>query len=182
MERGLTLVGLVVAVVTLAAILWSIARPTRRIWPPRRYTIWTPVLVWVPTFGLFGTLVALGVLGWGEVGIPNWLRFGVGIPLILSGHLAVWSEVLQFGMPQTSGAAGTLRTEGLYRFSRHPQYVADIGMVLGWMLLSSAPLALLVGGAAITLLVAAPFAEEPWLRSQYGHRYEEYATRVRRFL
>ncbi len=33
-----------------------------------------PFLVWVPAFTLFGVLIALRVLGWGEVRLPSWLR------------------------------------------------------------------------------------------------------------
>ena len=62
-EVILIYLGLGIAAVTLASILWSIAFPERRIWPPKRYTSITPILVWVPTFSLFGILIMLGVLG-----------------------------------------------------------------------------------------------------------------------
>ena len=77
---------------------------------------------------------------------------------------------------------GKLQTGGFYRFSRNPQYVADIGMVLGWMVLTAAPLVILVGFAAIIVLAAAPFSEEPWLGLQYGSDFDKYAKHVRRFL
>ena len=35
---------------------------------------------------------------------------------------------------------------------------------------------------AIAVLIAAPFSEEPWLKDQYGTKFEDYSTRVRRFL
>ena len=182
METGLTIVGLGIALSTLAAILWSIARPSQRLWPPIRYTALTPILIWVPTFVLFGVLIALGLLGWGELAFPKWFRFGTGVPLIIAGNIVVWSAVAGFGIHKTGGAVGTLQTDGLYRFSRNPQYVADIVMVLGWMVLTAAPLAMLVGFAAIIVLAAAPFSEEPWLRSQYGAEFDKYAAQVRRYL
>jgi len=136
----------------------------------------------VPTFSLFGILIVLGIWGWGDLAIPNWLRFGGGIPLILLGNVIVWFEVAHFGMPQTGGARGTLRTTGTYRFSRNPQYMADIAIVGGWVILSSATWTLAEGAAAILVLIAAPFSEEPWLKEQYGSAFEAYAARVRRFL
>lgn len=181
-EITLVLVGSGIAIGTLAAILWSIARPQRRLWPPQRYTAVTPFLVWVPTFALFGALVGLGALGWGTIALPDWLRFGIGLPLIVLGNLGVWAEVAKFGVPQTGGAKGTLKTDGLYRFSRNPQYVADSAMVFGWMLVSAAPLVFAVGCFAIAVLLVAPFAEEPWLKEKYGIEYEQYAQKVRRFL
>lgn len=182
METALTLLGLGIATGTLAAILWSIARPLQRLWPPEAYTPRTPLLVWIPTLTLFGVLILLGIMGWGSLSIPASLRLGLGVPLIIIGNMAVWLEVSRFGMAQTGGAVGELRTGGLYRYSRNPQYVADILMIVGWMLLTAAPLALLVGSAAILVLLAAPFSEEPWLRAQYGADFEDYASRVRRFL
>ena len=177
----LTIAGLGIAAAPLAEILWSIARPAQSIWPPIRYTAFTPLFVWAPTFALFGILIGLGVLNWGELPFPRWLRFGLGLPLIVLGNIVVWSVVAGFGVHKTGGAPDGLQTDGLYRVSRNPQYVADIVMILGWMILAAAPSVTLVGLASITVLIAAPFSEEPWLRSRYGREYEDYAARVRRF-
>ena len=181
-EVILIYLGLGIAAVTLASILWSIAFPARRIWPPKRYTSITPILVWVPTFSLFGILIMLGVLGWGDLAFPTWLRFVVGIPLIVFGNIVVWFEVSHFGVPQTGGAKGTLRTAGMYRYSRNPQYMADIAIVGGWLILTATPTTLIVGTASILVLVAAPFAEEPWLKKQYGSDFDEYMESTRRFI
>ena len=178
----LVFIGLMIAAATFAAMLWSIAYPARRLWPPKRYTMATPILVWVPTFTLFGILIVLGVIEWGSRPIPTWLRFGVGVPLIVAGNVVVWSEAAQFGIAQTGGAKGSLRTSGMYRYSRNPQYVADIAMIFGWIVLCASAGAALVGFAGIAVLIAAPFAEEPWLKEQYGPPFENYKATVRRFL
>ncbi|MCR9111207.1 MAG: phosphatidylethanolamine N-methyltransferase family protein [Rhodobacteraceae bacterium] len=182
MPTVLVFTGLMIASATFAAMLWSIAYPERRLWPPKRYTMTTPILVWVPTFTLFGILIALGVIEWGSLPIPTWLRFGVGLPLIVAGNVVVWSEAAKFGFAQTGGAKGTLRTSGIYRYSRNPQYVADIAMIVGWTVLCASPGAALIGFAGIAVLIAAPFAEEPWLKKQYGSAFEDYRATVRRFL
>ncbi|WP_159453127.1 methyltransferase family protein [Pseudooctadecabacter jejudonensis] len=121
-------------------------------------------------------------MSWGSLPIPTWLRFGVGIPLIVAGNVIVWSEVAQFGIAQTGGAKGSLRTGGMYRYSRNPQYVADIAMVVGWIMLSASSGATLIGLAGIVVLLAAPLAEEPWLEEQYGAAFKNYRAKVRRFL
>ena len=182
MQTVLVLIGLLIAAGALAAILWSIAYPKHRLWPPQRYTGLTPILIWIPTFTLFGILLVLGLMEWGRLAVPNWLRFGVGIPFILVGNVVVWSEVGHFGMAQTAGARGALRTTGMYRYSRNPQYVADIAMVAGLIVLCASASVAIVGSAVISVLIAAPFAEEPWLTEQYGSAFETYKTRVRRFL
>ena len=182
MTSFLVLIGLGIGGATLAVIFWSIVRPSRKVWPPKQYTSLTPVLVWVPTLSLFGILIILGVLGWGQIATPEWLRYGVGLPLIVLGNVAVWYEVRFFGIHQTGGARGSLRIDGLYRYSRNPQYVADVCIVLGWIVLSSAPWAAVVAIPGIAALLAAPFSEEPWLREQYGPDYDQYASKVRRFI
>jgi protein-S-isoprenylcysteine O-methyltransferase Ste14 len=182
MEIALTVLGLGIAGATFVAIIWSIAFPARRLWPPCRYTRWTPILVWVPTFTLFGVLLALGVLGWRQIEFPQRVRIGLGVPLIVLGNVAVWIEVLRFGIPQTGGEVGSLKTDSFYQYSRNPQYVADTAMIVGWMLLTAAPMIFLVGAAAILVLLIAPLAEEPWLRKAYGLSYEQYRGHVRRFL
>jgi protein-S-isoprenylcysteine O-methyltransferase Ste14 len=182
MSAVLVIIGFLITAATLSALVWSIAYPARRIWPPKTYSAWTPIVVWVPTLALFGTLIALGVIGWGQMGLPTWLRYGVGIPIVVLSNVVVWSAVHRFGIAQTGGAEGTLKTDGLYRYSRNPQYVADAFMVFGWLILSASPIALVVGILAIAGLMIAPFAEEPWLRERFGREFNDYCARTRRYL
>jgi protein-S-isoprenylcysteine O-methyltransferase Ste14 len=182
MEHSLIILGLGLAACTLAVLIWSIAVPSRRIWPPKRFGAIVLAFVWVPTIALFAILIALGILGWGDIALPGWLRYGLGLALIAVGNVAVWSEVRKFGVNQTSGAKGSLRTDGLYRFSRHPQYVADALIVFGWMMLSASVTAMPVGLGIIVLFLTAPLAEESWLREAYGSQYDDYTQRVRRYL
>ena len=109
------------------------------------------------------------------------MRYGLGIPIILLSNIAVWSAVRSFGIAQTGGAEGTLKTDGLYRYSRNPQYVADACMILGWLLLSSSAAALLVGAASVFVLLLAPLAEESWMQERYGAAYEAYIKATPRF-
>jgi protein-S-isoprenylcysteine O-methyltransferase Ste14 len=59
--------------------------------------------------------------------------------------------------------------------------MADIAMVVGWILLSCSQWAVVVGASAIASLIMAPFAEESWLREQYGDEYEKYRSQVSRY-
>lgn len=154
----------------------------RRIWPPQTYGPKTPVIVWGVTVALFGAIIALGILGWGDVSVAGPLRYVVGPLLIILGNLAVWSEVIRFGLPQTGGDVGQLKIDGLYRYSRNPQYIADIAILIGWALLCASAVALPAIVAGALVLLAAPLAEEPWLEKQYGEAYRDYKATVRRYL
>ncbi|MGB7539858.1 MAG: PEMT/PEM2 methyltransferase family protein [Anaerolineales bacterium] len=164
-----------------AAVLLSIRFPVRRIWPPNRLSPWkTGLMGFLFFFPALG-IGMLGMLEWGGMGSPEWVRFGLGLPPLAGGLIFfLWAQgVLGFG--QMMGKAGALTTGGPFRFSRNPQYAGCLAMLAGWVLLSSSPSAAIVSLIAVIPLVLVPFAEEPWLRMQYGQAYEEYSRKVPRF-
>ncbi len=173
--------GLLAAGALLAALLWSIVFPMRRVWPPKTDNVATKAAVWGLTILVFASAVFLGILDWNSLGWPAWFRWGAGLPLIVAGNIIVWTGVAAIGLKATSGDRVQLKTEGPYRYSRNPQYVADIAILLGWFLLSASLSSLPVVAAGILALAIAPFAEEPWLRSVYGTEFDDYMTRTRRY-
>ena len=181
-ETALLGIALALAGLTVAAMGWSAMYPHRRRWPPRSYGPHTPVIVWGVTYALFGLIIALGIISWGEAPIAKSLRYVLGPLLILLGNVAVWSEVIRFGLPQTGGAVGQLKVDGLYRYSRNPQYLADIAILIGWALLCASVVAFPAIVTGILVLLIAPFAEEPWLEENYGQTYLDYKATVRRYL
>ena len=181
MGNSTLLVGALISVSTLVGLVWSIFAPKHRVWPPNHYTNLTPWLVWIPTFALTLCLIFVGLDGWNEWHLPSSLRFVLGLPLIVLGTAGVWFHVWVFGIHKTGGSEGTLETRYLYRFSRNPQYVSDIFITVGWVLLSANTDVLILGGFATAILVVAPFAEEPWLENRYGAVYREYRQSARRF-
>ena len=178
----LTFMGLVGAAVAVGAIVWSIVHPASRIWPPLQYSGATPLLVWGTTLLLLVSIFGLGLMGWGQLNIPGVIRFGIGTALIVLGNVGVWYEVARFGIKQTGGAKGSLKTTGLYRYSRNPQYVCDVVLLVGWALLFASLVALPVILATIIVFLIAPLSEEIWMEEQYGEAYLEYKNRVRRYL
>ena len=83
----LTYMGLIVAAVAFGAIVWSIAQPALRIWPPIRYRRTTSLIVWGTTLLLLVSIYSLGLTGWGQWEIPRVVRFGVGATLVLHGNV-----------------------------------------------------------------------------------------------
>lgn len=182
MTATLVSLGLGAAAVMLAALVWSRNAPDRRLWPPRRSGAASAIVVWGLTGLVFGASLSLGLMHWNALGLPAGVRWGLGAPLVVGANFVVWREVLGLGLRGTSGAATGLRTEGLYRRSRNPQYTADIVLLIGWGLLCAAPAAILVAAGGIAVLLCAPLAEEPWLEAQYGAAYRRYRARTPRFL
>ena len=160
----------------------SILRPERRIWPPPSRNSWQFWFVWL----LFGSAVfgiALSaVLEWNSFIFSDRLRYGVGLPMLAGGlALAFWGSGI-LGWRRTSGQKGVLKTDGLYRYSRNPQYLGDSLNFVGLVLFSNATLVVVPGLLAALLFVLWPFSEEPWLKERFGEAYERYCERVPRFL
>lgn len=164
------------------ALVWSIIYPAKRVWPPVNATIGIKMRVWVATIAIFVAAFVLGVMDWNALAWPEFARWSVGLTLIVSGNVVVWRGVLNIGFDATSGEVDTLKTDGLYAWSRNPQYVADMAILLGWAVLSASVWAVVIAALGIVVLGVAPLAEEPWLEEHYGQQYRDYRAKVRRYL
>jgi len=91
-------------------------------------------------------------------------------------------STFDLGVDQTQGLEGELRTDGLYRYSRNPQYVGYISSTIGFALIVGSPFVLPLCGLLLVRWLILPLAEEPWLRDQFGDEYEAYAEDVPRFV
>ena len=122
--RILTLIiGIMAGTYMLGMLLWSIAYPERRIWPPDNATTAIKFRVWFMTVTIFAAAFFLGVMDWNSFNWPASIRWGIGLPFIIIGNVVVWRGVHKIGMAATSGEASGLKTDGLYNWSRNPQYV-----------------------------------------------------------
>lgn len=87
------------------------------------------------------------------------------------------------GTPAPIDAPKKLVVRGLYRYARNPMYVGVLAVILGWALLFRAlsllPYAMLVAGCFQAFIV---LYEELHLRAEFGREYDEYCSRVGRWL
>jgi len=76
-----------------------------------------------------------------------------------------------------------LVTVGLYRYSRNPMYIAVALMLAGWSLgFSSWTLAGYACAVVAAFQLRVLFGEEPWLARTHGAAWDEYRSRVPRWL
>jgi protein-S-isoprenylcysteine O-methyltransferase Ste14 len=84
---------------------------------------------------------------------------------------------------ETSGGnIETLYTDGPYARSRNPQYVGMIVGLTGFALIVNALSVAILAALHVLWVVLLPFAQEPWLREQFGAAYNRYRERVPRFI
>lgn len=160
----------------------SLLAPAHRVWPPPSRDSWqfyaTWFLSWVTLSGAF----LLAVFGENSLGLPSWLRFGVGMPLLLAGAVVIGWGFRELTLHATLGLGGGLIRSGPYRWSRNPQYVGTCFYLASLVLLSGSHLAGVAGAAVALWFLATPFVEEPWLAERFGEEYAEYCRAVPRFL
>ena len=112
----------------------------------------------------------------------GWLAGVIGLAGLA---LHAWSTATLARGERRGTAASTPVTDGPFRYVRNPIYLAGITLLLGVGLLYSPWRAVDVGLPLLLLLyfhVAVVRVEEPELRRRFGSKYEDYCTRVPRWL
>lgn len=115
------LVGGVATVYLLGALVWSIALPEKRVWPPEKATTTIKLRAWAATIAIFAATFLLGVADWNNLEWPAPVRWGIGLALIVVGNIIVWRGVMKIGLDATSGKVDDLKTGALCAWSRNPQ-------------------------------------------------------------
>ena len=148
---------------------------TRRLLPPRAF---------LAALAVLGALHALLPLR--DLGLPPALR-GAGVLLAVAavGHAVAArgrSERVGTGVVPFSPAT-QLVTDGPFRFSRNPMYLAMIG-ALGGVALAAGSLAVWVVPIVFGLWLRRAFVlpEEAFMAERFGEAYTQYRGRVRRWL
>lgn len=169
-------------ILEIGGLLATLRWPRLGVWPPPGRQSWQFWFIWSLAIVYIAGITAIGILDWGTFWLQHWSRFLVGGPLVVVGNwLGLWG-VLTLGSHQSLGLAGQLVTSGPYRYTRNPQYLGDILLLAGLILITNSLLFLVTALMGILWFALAPLAEEPWLRNQYGESYVEYCRRVPRFL
>jgi len=72
-----------------------------------------------------------------------------------------------------------LKTNGFYRFVRHPSYLGALLAMAGWALVFRSIIGLLLTAAMFVPIIARIRAEEDFLVRQFGEQYRCYQQRTR---
>lgn len=182
MFEGLFYIVLLSDILLLLGVVFSVAFPKHRIWPPPSKSSWQ---YWVSWFFIIISSVGVPVIGLLDLGTLwqlhwIWLTVG-GVWVLISAILSYWG-LRTLSLHQSLGLEGKLITTGPYRYTRNPQYVALILFYLSVILITGSYLALVTGSLLILMYAITPFSEEPWLEEQFGTDYLRYRSEVPRFI
>ena len=170
-----------ILVVLLAGVLWSIAVPDKRIWPPPSRRSWQWVLTWTCCVSVYGLNLALLVVDWNAWQFSSPLRMVAGIPAAVLGVLLVIWAIIALGMTNSAGIKDGFVATGPYRFTRNPQYVGNIMFFVGTSIIANSLLLWITHVLLSLVYVLCPITEERWLEDQYGQAYRGYRRTTPRF-
>ena len=111
----------------------------------------------------------------------KWMSLGLwvsGWGLMLAGRIGL-GRSFRVGCPKEETS---LRTSGIFRFSRNPMYVGLDTTLLAAALYTLNPVVLVIGIGIAGVHHRIILAEEECLRKMRGQEYEEYCRRVGRYL
>jgi protein-S-isoprenylcysteine O-methyltransferase Ste14 len=75
-----------------------------------------------------------------------------------------------------------LKTDGLYRYTRHPSYTGLLGSMMGYALIFRSAIGLLLCVLLFLLLVSRMNDEEKFLETHFGDEYRTYCQKTRRLV
>lgn len=117
----------------------------------------------------------------------GWMRLLGLLPLLLGAALFIWvTWMFAFvggGTPLVFDSPARLVSGGPYLWVRNPMYVADILIIVGEaLILESSGILVYAGLLGVGLHMLVFLLEEPRLRRRFGKPYEEYCSRVPRWI
>ena len=110
----------------------------------------------------------------------SWLGYAsLAIGLLLTAvSLFDLGNSISFGVPAEET---TLKTHGLYKYSRNPMYAGFFLLTLAAILITSNFYVLALGVYSIIIYHLIILGEEAFLKNRFGSDYEAYCKRTRRY-
>jgi methanethiol S-methyltransferase len=111
------------------------------------------------------------------------LWFTLPTMMIIGGAITVFGLLLiAAGWYQVYRGAGKLVTGGLYRYSRHPQYVGILLVTFGWIIHWPTVLTILMWPVLVVVYYRLAREEEGWVAKQDPEAFEEYRRKTPMFI
>ncbi len=180
MSQTLFLIGSVVGVTLSGLLACTILFQSLSLWPTPGKGSWQSLLFWSLFRSLNVVTLALAFLDWQHWdGVP--LDRIIGAIVAASGFgLYLWA-CYALGRKNLYCGRDRLVTEGIYSWTRNPQYATAIPAYLGLAAASHSFAVFAVASLLALSFMLMAFAEERWLEAAYGLDYAEYRQRVARF-
>ncbi len=119
--------------------------------------------------------------------MPLWLQLGSGVAFITGGALLIRSSMQSIDRAGTTynpyAASTALVTSGIYRHTRNPGYVGLAVIQIGLALMIDSPWIAIM--TIVAVVITSQFVirlEEEKLNRAFGQEYQDYLSKVRRWI
>lgn len=182
MKVGVFFAALLLEVVGILGLVVTRIVSDLRFWPPPSF--WSvQSLVFRAMSVLLGA--ASFYVGWMDYGSLRWpipyLPY-LGVLLVALGAFLVLGGIVSLGWDEFAGTGGSLTTEGLYAYTRNPQYLGHMLATSGFILIFRSVLVLILGTVACLGFLYVPRVEEDYLAEEFGEEFQTYREETPRFL
>jgi protein-S-isoprenylcysteine O-methyltransferase Ste14 len=173
-------IGALIGVTLSSLLACTIVNDRLRLWPTPGKGSWQSLVFWSLFRSLNIITLALAFLDWQRWdGFPLDRMFGAGVAIAGFG-LYFWACYALSRKNLYCGRDG-LVTQGIYSWTRNPQYAAAIPAYLGLAIASNSSTAFAIASLLTLCFALMAFAEERWLEAAYGAEYQRYRRTVSRF-
>lgn len=164
----------------LLGLMITIFSSKTQIWPPLEDN---PIIFW--GYSIIDVLFFIGLiyLNITENKQANFLLIRIVSATFLGifGLIFVLWGMRNINIKQMFGLKGNLIVQGPFRFSRNPEYLGFISLLISGLIISGSIYVFIVNLTGIVWFLLAPLTEEKWLYEQFGESYARYCKKVPRF-
>jgi protein-S-isoprenylcysteine O-methyltransferase Ste14 len=180
MVAAILVVGGVAGTALIGLLIFNHFYPRLRLWPTLQPWGWRSLLFWSLFRCLNISALALALFDWLPWSGPSPERL-LGLSVAIAGAGLYGFACWKLGRGNLYCGREGLVTNGIYRWTRNPQYATAIPAYLGAALASQSWGALTLTMVLTCAFVLMALAEEPWLEATYGETYRRYRDDVARF-
>lgn len=169
-------IGATAAGIIVANLLGTLLPLGYRFWPPGDDK-WKSRLYWGCVAIVDLAIIVVGYFDWESWVLPRPASLVVGAVVLISGFV-IGSRANDAFEDDRTDKPAQLYTQGAYAYSRHPQYLGVVCIVVGATLIADSMLVALLAASNVVWLLLLVRIEESWLRSEFGREYERYSDEV----
>jgi protein-S-isoprenylcysteine O-methyltransferase Ste14 len=146
------------------------------------------ILFYASKYSIIVIWGAMALAGWGigfsPVQVPRLLQL-IALAFLFAGFALLYlgrfkmGDSFRLGTPKEETR---LKTGGLFSLSRNPMYVGVYATIAASSLYTINPVVILLGAFVVAVHHSIVLAEENHMQKAFGRQYQEYCSRVRRYV